>query len=268
MLGAIRAEFRKFFSTRLWWGMAIAVVIVSAIFAALLGWVYTLDQSGVPSEQQMVGSATEIANSVYTGGLSVVYLLTLAIGVMQIGSEYRHKTITSTFLATPKRTVVMGAKVISLLAIGAFYGVLSVLASLAAGGTVLAARGNEVFPSAEVGRTLLLSLLVLGLWALMGLGVGILIPNQVAALLIAIGVAWIVEPIAGMILSFWDWGADIARFFPSTATQAIVDGVDASGMGGPGSDQLEWWAGALVLVAYAAVLAGIGSLLTVRKDIS
>ena len=30
---------------------------------------------------------------------------------------------------------------------------------------------------------------MLGLWALIGLGVGILIPNQVAALLIAIGVA-------------------------------------------------------------------------------
>ena len=33
MLGAIRAEFRKFFSTRLWWGMAIAVVIVIAVTA-------------------------------------------------------------------------------------------------------------------------------------------------------------------------------------------------------------------------------------------
>lgn len=268
MIGAIKSEFRKFFSTRLWWGMAIAVIIVSALFAALFGWVYTLDQAGVPQDQQITGNATEIANSVYTGGLSTVYLLTLSVGVMQIGSEYRHKTITSTFLATPKRTIVMGAKVISLLFIGAFYGVLSIISSVAAGGTVLAARGAEIFPSAEVGRTLLLSLLVLGLWALIGLGVGILIPNQVAALLIAIGVAWIVEPIAGALLGFWDWGSDVAKFFPSSATQAIVDGVSASAMGGPGGDQLEWWGGALVLATYAVLLAGIGSFLTVRKDIS
>ena len=33
-----------------------------------------------------------------------------------------------------------------------------------------------------------------------GLGVGILIKNQVAALLIGIGVAWIVEPVAGLLL--------------------------------------------------------------------
>src|ERR1035437_5354049 len=37
-----------------------------------------------------------------------------------------------------------------------------------------------------------LSLLVLGLWSLIGLGAGILIPNQVAAILIAVGAAWIV----------------------------------------------------------------------------
>src|SRR5699024_5390962 len=178
---------------------------------------------------------------------------TLAVGVLQIGSEYRHKTITNTFLATPRRGRVMAAKVISLLGIGAFYGVVSLIGSVAAGATVLSARGAEVFPSGEVGRTLLLSLLVLGLWALIGLGAGILIPNQVAALLIAIGVAWIVEPIAGAILSFWDWGADVARFFPSSATQAIVDGVNV-GMGGEATNQLDWWGGALVLVVYAAVL--------------
>ena len=132
----------------------------------------------------------------------------------------------------------------------------SLLGSVSVGAVVLSARGVAPFPSTEVLRSLALSLLALALWALIGLGVGILIPNQVAALLIAIGVAWIVEPIAGVILSFWDWGAGIAKFLPSSATNAIVSGVDASAMGGPGGDQLQWWAGALVLIAYAAALAG------------
>lgn len=263
MIGAIKSEFRKFFSTRMWWGMAIAILVVSALFALLFGWIYTMDQSGVPPEQQFTGDATQVANSVYTGGLSIAYLLTLTVGVMQIGSEYRHKTITSTFLATPKRTRVMGAKVISLLGIGAMYGVISLVGSVAAGAVMLSSNGYEVFPSGEVGRTLLLSLLVLGLWALIGLGAGILIPNQVAALLISIGVAWIVEPLLGVALTFWDWGADVAKFLPSSATQSMVQGIQ-----NPGTEQLEWWGGALVLMAYAAVLAGVGSFLTVRKDIS
>ncbi len=80
----------------------------------------------------------------------------------------------------------------------------------------------------------------------------------------AIGVAWIVEPIAGVVLNNWSWGADIARFFPSQATGAIVQSVS----GAPGADPLSWWGGALVLIAYAAVLAGVGSVLTVRRDVT
>jgi ABC-2 type transport system permease protein len=66
----------------------------------------------------MPGLDSELARTVYTGGIQVSYLLTLAIGVLTIGSEYRHKTITGTFLATPKRAKVMLAKVIALLGIG------------------------------------------------------------------------------------------------------------------------------------------------------
>ncbi len=264
MTGAIRSEFIKFFSTRLWWGMAITIVIASAFFAGLFGFIYTLDQPGGPSGGPMTVDPTELANSVYTGGLGIASLLTLTVGIIQIGSEYRHKTITSTFLATPKRARVMGAKVISLLAIGAMYGLFSLLGSVAAGATVLSLRGADVFPDVEVARTLALSLLVLGLWALIGLGAGILIPNQVAALLISVGVAWIVEPLAGLALSFWEWGADIARFLPSSASQAMVQGVTPPS----GTESLPWWGGALVLMAYAAVLAGVGSVLTLRKDVS
>lgn len=41
MGGAVRAEIRKIFSTRLWWGLLIGVVLVSgglsALFSALVG---------------------------------------------------------------------------------------------------------------------------------------------------------------------------------------------------------------------------------------
>ena len=92
----------------------------------------------------------------------------------------------------------MLAKVVALLGIAAGYGVVSLLGSVSVGALVLNLRGAEAFPSTEVLRTLALSLLVLGLWALIGLGLGILIPNQVAALMIGVGVAWIVEPLLGL----------------------------------------------------------------------
>ena len=161
----------------------------------------------------------------------------------------------------------MGAKVIALLGIGAVYGIISLVGSVIAGAIILSAKGFEPFPTSGVFRTLALSLLVLGLWALIGLGAGILIPNQVAALLIAIGVAWIIEPLAGFGLSFWEFGREhIVQYLPSAATQAMVNGVS---QGGDNATQpLAWWGGALVLTAYAAVLAGVGSWRTIRSDIS
>ena len=269
MTNAIKAEFRKFFTTRMWWGLAIAMFVAGAGLAVLFGFLFTQapDPSAAPGQGVPTGTPEQVANSVYTSGLSIGYLLTLTIGVMQIGSEYRHKTITSTFLGTPKRARVMGAKVIALLGIGAIYGLISLVGSIIAGAIVLNARGFAPFPEVGVFRTLALSLLVLGLWALVGLGAGILIPNQVAALLISIGVAWIVEPLAGFGLSFWDFGRDhIVPYLPSQATSAMVSGVTQGGENA--AKPLAWWGGALVLAAYAAVLAGFGSWRTVRSDIS
>ena len=267
MIPAIRSELRKFFTTRLWWGMAIAIFVAAALFSGFFAWALTQDlpegaggPGGIPT-----GDATQIANSVYTGGLSIGYLLLLTIGVLQIGAEYRHKTITGTFLATPKRLRAMLAKVVALLGIGVVYGVVSLAGSVSTGAVVLRLVDADAFPSTEILRTLALSLLVLGLWALIGLGIGILIPNQVAALLIGIGVAWIVEPIAGVLLGFWDFGREhVVQFLPTQATNAIVNAVQD----GSGSARLDWWAGALVLAAYAAVLAGFGIWRTVRSDIS
>ena len=111
----------------------------------------------------------------------------------------------------------------------------------------------------------MLSLLVLGLWALIGLGVGILIPNQVAALLIAVGVAWIVEPIAGLAIKEWNFGREhIAPYLPSEASQAVINTALASA----DDVRLSWWGGAIALVVWAAAFAGVGIVRVVRQDIS
>lgn len=269
MAGAVRAEFRKFFSTRMWWGMAIGVFLAGALFALLFALVVAgSSPQGGPGEggPPLPGlDNTAMVSTVYTAGLSLAYLLTLVVGVMSIGSEYRHKTITSTFLSTPKRIRVMVAKVTSLLGIGAFYGVVFLVGSVGVGGATIAIKGFSPFPEAgPIARALALSLLVLGLWSLLGLGAGILIPNQVAAILIAVGAAWIVEPLAGFLLSLVSWGQSVVPYMPSQATSAMVGQVNTSST----TELLSWWAGALVLVAYAAVLAGIGSFLTVRRDVT
>lgn len=266
MGAAIKSEIRKLLTTRLWWGMAIGIIVLGAGIAALVAG-FGGNSANSPEGGGDAQSALERASGVYTAGIGIGYLLLLVIGILTIGMEYRHKTITSALLATPSRVRLIGAKVVALLLFGAFYGVIFLVASVGAGGGILALKGEPVFPEpATLGRTLLLSLLVLGLWALIGLGLGILIPNQVAALLIGVGLAFIVEPIAGAILSTQSWGETVSNYFPSRATAAILD--QTQGGGGPGvAELLSWWQGSLVLIAYAVVFAAIGTILTQRRDI-
>lgn len=265
MGAAIRSELLKFFTTRLWWGMAIGIFVAGALFAGFFGWALTSEEAMSSGATGVEGDATQVVNSVYTAGLGVGYLLLLTVGIMQIGSEYRHKTISGTFLATPKRIRAMGAKVIALLGIGGTYGIISLVGSVSVGAVVLTLRDIDPFPSTEVLRTIALSLLALGLWALIGLGVGILIPNQVAAILVGVGVAWIIEPLLSFGLGFLEWGAELVPYFPSSATNSMVNGVTSQG---GDVTFLSWWAGAIVLAGYAAALSAFGTWRTVRQDIT
>lgn len=261
---SIKAEIRKLMTTRLWWGMALAVFLIGALLALLFGFISDTDPSPEAVKQGAPKfSPTELVINVYTGGAGFGYVLLMVIGIMTIGAEYRHQTITGSLLAVPRRTRLIASKVIALLAFGVMYGVIFLVGSVTVGAAVLSIRGFDIFPDAgEVGRSLALLLLVLGLWALIGLGLGVLIPNQVAAILVGVALAFIVEPLVGAIASQSDLGETLAQYFPSQATSAVLGSYAGD------TAQLSWWAGALTLVAYAAVMAGIGTWLTNRRDVS
>lgn len=182
MIPAVRSELRKFFTTRMWWGMAIAVFVSAAAFSVLFGFVVNNPEAaGGPGGGQVVGDDTQVANTVFTAGISVAYLLLMTIGILTIGAEFRHKTISATLLATPRRTRAMLGKVGALVVIGVLYGLVSLAGSVTVGTIVLRIIDRPAFPSSEIVRSLALSLLVLAIWALIGLGIGINIPFNVAA---------------------------------------------------------------------------------------
>ena len=85
----------------------------------------------------------------------------------------------------------------ALVGIGAVYGLISLIGSVSLGALVLSLRGQEAFPSTEILRTLVLSLVILGIWALIGLGVGILIDATIVRALIV--------PALVALLGEWNW---------------------------------------------------------------
>ncbi len=137
MTRLIRAELLKFFTTRLWWGLLIGVVLSSAAQSGVI--------AAVAGRGQGIPDVTDPAmvRSIYTYGLSITRLFTLAFGVIAMAGEVRHQTMTSTALASPHRLRIVIAKLAAVSLMGLGYGVVSVVAGVGASAPVVAARGER-----------------------------------------------------------------------------------------------------------------------------
>jgi ABC-2 type transport system permease protein len=276
MGGAISSEIRKIFTTRLWWGMALGMAVlaaaISAGFAALVGTAFGEDPGGQgnPFGTMNVGTAQLI----YNAGLvqNFTTLFPLALGVLLITSEYRHKTISATFLSTPRRWVVLVSKSVAVAVIATLYAVVHAAASLGGGVLVLTtAKGAEtLLGEPEVWRSLGIGVLAFIVWTLLGFGFGMLVRNQVAAVLTAVGFSFIAHVALNIIFQIQEW-FDAAKWLPGNLTTGMLVTVDPTGGAGDPAAQpyfSAWWVSALVLAGYAAVLAVAGSVLTARSDIT
>lgn len=275
MVGAIKSEIRKVFTTRLWWGLLIGVLIVdaglSALFAFLVG--NDFGGGGNPGDNPFLHPTVGTAQLVYSAGFAyyLTPLFPLTLGVLLITSEFRHKTITATFLSTPVRWKVVVAKIVAVLVIGAVYAVVHDLAVVGGGGGVLSLRGQPTFlGEGPVWQTLGISLLCFMCWVLLGFGFGMLIQNQIATILIAVGIAFLAQIILGIVFGVLHWDA-AAKWLPANLSLGMLvsnDPLAGTSQAGGGDQYFTWWVAALILTAYGLVLAGIGSWLASRRDIS
>jgi ABC-type transport system involved in multi-copper enzyme maturation permease subunit len=261
-LGLVRSELTKILSTRLWWGLLAGVVIYtviqSTVSAAFAGMDSGVGGGPSPGLDTAVALRGVYAGAAFTGA----YIFALVIGVTGMTAEYRYETATPTFLATPRRVRVVVAKSVAHLGVGLAYGLVAVVCALVAGGAVVLIRGHSLgLDNGSLWRAIALAVLAVSVWTLVGLGIGTLIRNQVAALLVAVAVTFLVEPLVSIGLYAADLDA-IGKFLPSTASAAMTSPPATYG------DLLPWWAGALVLCAYALVFAALGVWLSVRRDIT
>jgi ABC-2 type transport system permease protein len=246
MTRLVRAELTKLATTRLIYGMAAAM----AAFAVLTVAANILDRQGAPP------LAADHFPMLVGGPVTLLSGAALLLGILGMAGEFRHQTVTQTFLVTPDRGRVVAAKLVAypLAGIALTLVILAFTAAVATGW--LAAKG--ITPSlldARVGRVLLGAVLAAGLCGLVGVGVAALVRNQVAAL---VGVAVWVLLVEGLLMSLLH-APSLAKWLPSAAAAALTN---------PGGAGLSRLAGALLLTGYALALALIGTRLVVRRDIT
>ena len=119
----------------------------------------------------------------------LVRILLLVLGIRAVTEEFRHGTITPTLLAAPRRHKVVAAKAVALAGAGAIFALVTVATMLLSMSLVASMNGIEVAPLGDGWRTLLGTLATGVIWPVVGLGIGLLVHSQVAA--IVGGVVWL-----------------------------------------------------------------------------
>lgn len=272
MIGAIGAEIRKLTTVRLWWILLLILVGYVGFTAALLAGLFGAlgDQlAASPGAPEL--PAETLPPVIYSLATSVGYVFPLILGALSVTSEFRYQTLTPTFLATPRRGVVLGSKLLVLAVAGALFGVVGLAASMGLGAPILGLTGID--PRLDDPETWLLAariVLAMALWGVIGVGVGTLIPNQIASIVVVLAFTQFVEPILRFGTSIWEWTAQIGQFLPGAASDALVGSsiFTQLGMGTSAVESLEWWQGGLVLLAIAVIVALAGFATSWRKDVT
>lgn len=242
----VGAELLKLRTTRGWIGYLLALVVLSGIGAA--GGLGAAEKGRLDT----TGFQRDLLASSHASGL-----IALLVGITAVTAEWRHGTITRTFLVTPRRELVVAAKGMALIAVGAVLAVVSVAVVLAVAVPWLAIDGASIHVGGLGG---IVARIVVGaaLWGLLGVAVGSAVQSQTGALVGAILWVVLVEPLFAVLLGL----AGLERvgdFLPARSLQEL-ESTGGSGLT-PG-------AAFAVGLAWIAVVGALGCVRVIRRDIT
>ena len=266
---AVRGEALKVTTTRMWWVLGIILFVYLAFIGFSLAATFgSLDPEASPAEGGLVLSVP-LSQLVYSSAGTIGYAFPLIAGALAVTGEFRHQTVTPTFLATPRRGVSLAAKSLVQLGIGLLYGVIAFAAVMLAGGVMLTVTGAGAgLGDPDTWTLAARGVLAMGLWAVVGAGFGALVRNQVAAIVVVLALTQFVEPILRSIAMVNEVSATISQVLPGAASDALIGTSIYSTFGAGVSDPMPWWGGGLLLLAYAIGTAALGYYVTWRKDVT
>lgn len=273
------AEVYKVFTTKLWWALLIPI----AVIATIIGFVGAAI-AGLPEVVEEAGFTSPAIALTMPISMKQATTFSVILGLIGGAGEFRHKTITTTYLTGSPRGAVLAAKAAVYGAMGLLYGALT--AMFCALGAMIRS-GTDSFPS--VGDTLAIAAAGsagVAIWTVLGVGIGTLISNQIVVLIVVLIYKLFLEGLISLILNIPQLNLDdLAPYLPGAGSIALQTGHGISvfadrfgdeafglrevveGLVGV-TDQLSWWAGGVLFAGYAALFLAGGWLVGRQRDIS
>jgi len=245
MNDAIRSEFRKLRTTRTALGLLAGMALLTglALWGALSG----------ASHAELAGAlATPYG---YAGVMIIVALFVVVLAIRSYTDEVRHGSIVPTFLATPDRLRVLAAKAVVGAGAAAVFAVAAVVVAVGVIAVYLATHGVAVSVAVgtlaePTGRAIMIA----ALWSVIGVAVGVIVRQQVAAIVGTLAWLFVAENIVGTL------APRIAHWLPGSAAGT------AAGISNP-DPLMTPLVGMLVLAGWAAVATGLAVTVVRRRDV-
>ena len=243
MTALVRSELLKLRTTRTALGLIVGMVGLIVLVTLLNGLVGDASSLGGRKDQFQL-----LANG------SIASAFVALLGVLSLTTEIRHGTVTPTFLATPARRRVLGAKLIAIAAYGLVLGAVGIGLSYALGAICMDSRGiTSVLSGSDIALVVGGGIAATVLWGLFGVAIGAVVRNQVGALVGLLIWTLFVENILFALVP------SVGRFLPAQASSVLTQ-IDTE-------HQLPVTAGVLVFLAYIAVAVVAGAFVTEHHDV-
>jgi ABC-2 type transport system permease protein len=254
MTQLVAAEFRKLLTTRMWRWILLLSVAWTIFYTALAIALNSHPGQLTPSLSTADGQHALFA--IAAGGAGT---LVAVMALAAVAGEYRHRTVVTTFLATPHRQRVVIAQVITFLLVGIAYSLACVLINLAVALPWLAAKGIHMSAFSDGNFAVLASVVIAAaIFGMTGAGLGASLHNQLVTVTGLLLYLYVLEPLLSHLAALRSW----TPYLPGVAADGLTDAVQK------GVRLLSPWAGGLVFAAWAAAFAVAGVIATRRADIT
>lgn len=187
------------------------------------------------------------------------WIVLVVLGILAFTQEFRFGTATSTFLTVPVRRRVLVAKALALAFTGLVFAAATVTLSVVLSAVIIDARGGTLAWSGQLVAVVAGAVAVMALYGPIGVAIGALIRNQIAAIVGALIWLLVVEGLLVTLLP------SIGRWMPGGATAGLLQEGRAATTHGA---LLPAWAGGLVLLAYAAIIGLLATTVALDRDLT